>query len=140
MDTIEKVIENPVIIQFDEDDSYYMVLDMICYNMGQKVTAYASNIDDIRKIIKSIEAKELKPNIAVIADYLGYNFEDGEKLCAKLKELVPDIKVIAFVTDPETTWGDFQAIKSGQDQSKTLVSILKTLTGSEFNSSNIPTK
>jgi ribosome-binding protein aMBF1 (putative translation factor) len=127
-----------VIIQFDEDDSYNMVLEMICFNMGLKVSAYARNIDETRNIIKRIEAKTLTPQIAVIANYLGYDFFDGEKLTKKLKELVPDIKVIAYVTDLETTWGDYLAIKSGQEQSKSLVSIIEQLTGKKFIASNLP--
>ena len=127
----------PVIIQFDEDDSYYMVLEMICYNMELKVSAFANNIENTRKVIKDIESKKIQPTIAVIANYLGNDFFDGEKLCKKLKELVPDIKVIAFVTDKETTWGDYQAIKSGLDQSKSLLSILETLTGKKFVTTNV---
>ena len=126
-----------MIVQFDEDDSYFMVLDMICYNMGLKISAYGRNIEESRRIVKNIENKELVPQIAVIANYLGNDFFDGEKLTKKLKELVPDIKVIAFVTDPETAWGDYLAIKSGQDQSKSLVGILETLTGKKFNASNL---
>jgi len=138
MEGKEHTKENPIIIQFDEDDSYFMVLDLICYNMGIKVNAFASNIEETRKIIKDIETKKLQPQIAVIANYLGNDFFDGEKLSKKLKELVPDIKIIAFVTDKETTWGDYQAIKSGLDQSKSLLSILEGLTGKKFIDSNLP--
>ena len=130
-------MDNPVIIQFDEDDSYFMVMDLICYNMGLKISAFASNIEETRKIIKKIESKEIVPQIAVLANYLGNDFFDGEKLTKKLKELVPDIKIIAFVTDPETTWGDYLAIKSGQDQSKSLVSVLETITNKKLIASNI---
>jgi len=131
-------MENPIIIQFDEDDSYFMVLDLICYNMGLQINSFASNIDQARNIIKRIESKEITPQIAVIADYLGNDFLDGEKLCKKLKEISPDIKVIAFVTDPEITWGDYKAIKSGKSQTETLVGIIEEITGKKFNTTNLP--
>jgi hypothetical protein len=130
-------MQNPVIIQFDEDDSYFMVVEMICFNLGLTLQKTASSIDGARAIIKEIEAKKIKPDIAIIASYLGYDFSDGEKLAVKLKEIAPEIKIIAYSTDPETNWGDFLAVKSGLDQSKSLVNILCEITGKEFKASNI---
>ena len=130
-------MQNPVIIQFDEDDSYFMVVEMICFNLGLEVGPKAQSIDETRKIIRDIEDKKLIPNIAIVANYLGYDFSDGEKLAVKLKEIAPEIKIIAYSTDKETIWGDYLAVKSGLDQSKSLVQILCELTGKEFKTSNI---
>jgi len=130
-------MQNPVIIQFDEDDSYFMVVEMICFNMGLEMGPKASSIDESRKLVREIENKKLLPDIAIIASYLGYDFTDGEKLAIKLKEIAPNIKIIAYSTDPETSWGDYLAVKSGLDQSKSLVSILSELTGKTFKTSNI---
>jgi len=130
-------MQNPVIIQFDEDDSYFMVVEMICFNLGLELGPKAQSIDETRKIIRDIEDKKFIPNIAIIANYLGYDFSDGEKLAVKLKEIAPEIKIIAYSTDKETTWGDYLAVKSGLDQSKSLVQILCELTGKEFKTSNI---
>jgi hypothetical protein len=130
-------MQNPIIIQFDEDDSYFMVVEMICFNLGLELGPKASSIEESRKIVKDIENKKIKPDIAIIANYLGYDFSDGEKLATKLREIAPEIKIIAFSTDSETNWGDYIAIKSGLDQSKSMVQILCDLTGKSFKKSNI---
>ena len=130
-------MQNPVIIQFDEDDSYFMVVEMICFNLGLEVGPKAQSIEESRKIVRDIEDKKLKPDIAIVANYLGYDFSDGEKLATKLKEIAPEMKIIAYSTDKETNWGDYLAVKSGLDQSKSLVQILCELTGKEFKTSNI---
>lgn len=130
-------MKDPVIIIFDEDDSYFMVVEMICFNLGLTLGERASNIDDARKIVRKIENKELKPDIAIIADYLGFAFDDGDKLAAKIKSISPETKIIAYSTDKETAWGHYLAVKSGLDQSKSLVTILCELTGKVFKTSNI---
>lgn len=129
-------MENPIILQFDEDDSYLTVADIICFNLGLTIKATAQSIDATRQLIAQIEKKQLKPDIAIISDYLGYDFEDGVKLAKKLREIAPDIKIIAYVTDPETAWGDFLALK-GNEQENTLTKILAKLTGKTFIASNI---
>ena len=130
-------MQNPVILQFDEDDSYLMVVDIICFNLGLTLGPKATSIEESRKIVRDIENKVIKPDIAIIANYLGYDFTDGEKLAVKLREIAPGIKIIAYSTDAETSWGDYLAIKSGLDQSKSLVQILCEITGKEFKGSNI---
>ena len=126
------------ILQFDDDDKYFTVVDLICYNMGISITAHASNINDIRAIIAKIEQKQLKPDIAIVSDYLGNNFEDGSKLAKKLKEICPNIKIIAYVIDPEIEWGDFKALKASKDINKNIIGMLQQLTGHTFKDTNIP--
>jgi hypothetical protein len=130
--------QEPVILQFDDDENYFTVVDLICYNMGLSIKAHASNINDTRAIISRIEQKQLKPDIAIVSDYLGNNFEDGSKLAKKLKEIAPEIKVIAYVIDPEIAWGDFQALKASKDVSKNIIGKLQQLTGHTFKDSNLP--
>ena len=130
-------MENPVIIQFDDDDNYFTVVEIMGYNMDFKVAACAQSIDATRKVISKIESKQLQPDIAIISNYLGYNFDDGSKLAKKLREIAPKIKIIAYVTDPETTWGDYVALKGAREQEKTLVAILEKITGKVFVTSNI---
>jgi hypothetical protein len=130
-------MENPVILQFDDDDNYFTVLEIIGYNMGFTVAACGQDIDSTRKIIAKIENKQLKPDIAIVSNYLGYNFEDGSKLVKKLREIAPNIKIIAYVTDAEVEWGDYIALKGSREQEKTLIAILEKLTGKTFVISNI---
>ena len=127
-----------MIIQFDDDENYFTVVDLICYDMGLSVKAHASNIADTRQIIARIEQKQILPDIAIVSDYLGNNFEDGSKLAKKLKEIAPGLKVIAYVIDPEIDWGDYRALKSSKDESKNLIGLLERLTGKKFKDSNIP--
>ena len=130
-------MNDPIILQFDDDDSYFTVAEIICFNMGLKITATARDIASTRNLIASIEAKKLNPNIAIISDYLGNNYDDGRKLAKKLREIAPELKIIAYVTDPDTDWGDFLAIKSGKDANTTLLRLLEELTGKKFVASNI---
>lgn len=129
--------ENLCILQFDDDDNYFAVTEIIFFNMGLEMTARAQTIAETRDLISKIEAKKLKPDIAIVANYLGNNFEDGRKLSKKLKEIVPEVKIIAYVVDSETEWGDYIAIKSGTDAKNSLITILSELTGKQFTSSNI---
>ena len=107
--------DNPCIIQFDDDDNYFAVTEIIFFNMGLTMTRRAQNINETRDIISEIETKKIKPDIAIVANYLGNNFEDGRKLTKKLKEICPNIMVIAYVVDKETDWGDYIVIKSSTD-------------------------
>lgn len=125
------------ILQFDDDDNYFAVTEIIFFNMGLEMTARAQTIAETREIIAQIEAKKIKPDIAIVSNYLGNNFEDGRKLTKKLKEISPETKIIAYVVDSETDWGDHLAIKSSTDANKSLISILSELTGKQFISSNI---
>ncbi len=131
------MIKDPVIIQFDDDDSFFTVVELIAYNMDLKIAGKAKNIEQARGLIHKIESGELKPDIAIIANYLGNGFQDGELLTKKLKAIYPSIKVISYVTDPETNWGDYLAIKGSKVPSQTLTMSLCELTGKEFKASNI---
>lgn len=128
---------NPCILQFDDDDNYFTITEVIFFDMGLEMAARGQNIAETRKIIADIEAKKLKPDIAIVTDYLGNDFEDGRKLAKKLKEIAPEVKIIAYVVDPETDWGDYLAIKSGNDQNKSLIKVLEELTGKKFVTSNL---
>jgi|PlaIllAssembly_1097288.scaffolds.fasta_scaffold364476_2 lipid A disaccharide synthetase len=129
--------KEPVIIQFDEDESFFTVVDLICFNMDLKLAARAKNIEQARHLVKQIETKVLKPDIAIISDYLGNSFDDGMLLTKKIKSLNPQIKVIAYVTDPEIQWGDILAIKGSKSADRTLTMALTELTGKTFKASNI---
>ena len=132
------MIKDPVIIQFDDDDSFFTVVELICFNMGLKMSATAKNIEQARAIVKRIETKQLNPDIAIISDYLGNSFQDGSILTKKLKSLNPNIKIISYVTDPETDWGDLLALKGSKSAEKTMTMALEELTGKRFKASNIP--
>jgi len=132
------MIKDPVIIQFDDDDSFFTVVELICFNMGLKMSATAKNIEQARAIVKRIETKQLNPDIAIISDYLGNSFQDGSILTKKLKSLNPNIKIISYVTDPETDWGDLLALKGSKSAEKTMTMALEELTGKRLKASNIP--
>ena len=127
----------PVILQFDDDENFFTVTDLICFNMGLKLASTAKNIEQARGMIKQIESKQLNADIAIIANYLGNSFEDGSLLAKKLKLICPSIKIIAYVTDPETNWGDMVALKGSKNATQTLTMALSELTGKSFKLSNI---
>jgi hypothetical protein len=127
----------PVIIQFDDDDNYHAVLDLICFNMNLNVTAFANSVESGRKLFERIEKGELKPTIAIVNSFLERDLGDGAQIAKKLRELVPDIKIIAFTIVPDETWADVVAMKSSRDQNQTIIKALEKLTGHEFKGSNV---
>jgi len=126
----------PIILVFDDDENYSTVLEMVTYNMELEITEYARDIKESRNLIKKIESKSLKPDIAIISPLLGNNFEDGSKLAKKLREISPDIKIIAYTVDKEIEWGDYLAIKGTQDLSQSIISVLEEITKKKFKDTN----
>jgi len=129
--------ESPVIVQFDADENYLTVADLICFNIGLDIAANASTIDAAKKIITRIENKELKPDIAIISSVIQNSFNEGEKLAKKLREVVPGIKIIAYTEIDDEKFGDELAIKSGTNTEVTLISALNKLTKKNFKASNV---
>jgi len=126
----------PVILVFDDDENYSTVLEMITYNMELEIAQYARTIKESRAVITNIENKKIKPDIAIVSPLLGNNFEDGSKLAKKLREILPNIKIIAYTVDKEIDWGDYLAIKGTQDLSQSIISVLEELTGKKFKDNN----
>jgi len=129
---------NPIIIQVDEDENYLTVGEIICFNMGLNIAAKAKSINDAREIIARIQAKRLKPDIAIISSMIEVNLDDGLKLATKLREIVPDIKIIAYTTDEDAKWGDKLAVKTSKDSKETLIQALEDYTHHSFKFSNLP--
>lgn len=132
--------ENPVIVQFDEDENYNTVLELICFGMGLKISAFGKTIAETRSILDRIQRKEIKPDIAIITSMLEVDLNDGRKLEKKLKELVPSIKTIAYSVDPEVDWGDFKAVKSAKDNTGSIIAVLEQLTGKKYKYNNLEEK
>jgi hypothetical protein len=129
--------EKPVIIQFESDENYMTVADLICYNMGLEVAAKANSIQAARELIAKIEKKELNPDIAIVSSVIENNFSEGEKLAKKLREIAPELKIIAFTELEDEKFGDKLALKSGASLQDTLIAALHDLTGHDFNGSNV---
>jgi len=127
----------PVIIQIDDDENYLTVGEIICFNMGLTIRVTARNVNEAKAIISQIEQKKLKPDIAIISSFIEVDIDDGMKLAKKLRELVPSIKIIAYTTDKDTTWGDALAEKTTRDSSKSLIAALEKFTNKPFNFNNI---
>ena len=130
--------ENPVIIQIDEDENYLTIGELICFNMGLTISAKAKSIIEAKEIITRIEAKRLKPDIAIISSMIELNLDDGMKLTKKLREIVPEIRIIAYTTDAEANWGDKLALKTSKDSKETLIRALEEYTKHSFKFSNLP--
>jgi hypothetical protein len=127
----------PVIIQVDDEENYLIIGDLVCYNMGLAIAAKAKNIIEAKEIIARVEAKRLKPDIAIITSMLEVDIDDGKKFAKKLRELVPGVKIIAYTHDPEANWGDKLAIKSSKDAKDSLISALEEYTQHKFKFTNI---
>lgn len=128
--------KQPIIIQFESDDNYITVVDLVLFNMGLERTKYALGIDESRKLLEEINTKKLNPDIALVASYLGKGIDDGAKLTKRLKEYSPNVKVIAYTEDDEAKWGDYLSLKSTDAEETSLIAILEKLTGTGFNFDN----
>lgn len=129
--------KSPTIILFDPDDFYATMLSLILDNMGLELSAFAHDLDSSKSLVEKIEKKQVKPDIAIIEGFMGKSESDGEKIAQRLKELVPDLKIIGFSTLETKKWADEQAIKTLKDNNETIILALEKLTGEKFQTSNI---
>ncbi len=125
------------IIQFDPDDYYFTVTDLILSTWELSLAGSAHNLKTSTKIVEKITKGELRPSIAIVEAYMGSSEEDGKKISEKLRELVPDIIIIGFSTFETADWADYEAIKGIKDNTKTLIQILSKVTGLEYVGSNV---
>ncbi len=130
-------IENPQIIQFDRDDQYLTIVDLVAFNMDLQIVERASSFASADKVFEKIQKKIINPNIAIVSSYLGESTTDGEKIAAKLRELVPGIYIIAYSIIDDITWGDRLVPKSPTETTMTIVKALEEVTGKTFKGSNV---
>lgn len=126
----------PVIIQFESDENYITVADLICFNMDLNISHVARNVAEAKQFIEQIGKQKLKPDIAIVCNVLLRNLNEGRQLAKKLREVRPQLKIIAFSEIPDIDWADELAIKSGKDNEHTLITALHKLTKKEFKSKN----
>lgn len=128
------------IVQFDSDENYATIVDLICFNLKLDSGKYFRSVKEANMYISMISKTKEFPNIAIISNYLGTSRSDGEEIAKKLRELNPSIKIIAYTVDDETAWGDYLALKSKEDKEHDIIDILSKLTGKEFNFDNSKSK
>lgn len=132
-------MKNPTIIQFDTDEHYLTVTDLLLTSWDTKLAGKATDVVSATKLFEEIKTGKLKPDIAIIDAYMGKSEEDGENIAKKLREVLPNIKIISFSTF-ETKWGDKNPLKGLKDTNNTLVKSLSELIGEEFKFSNVTEK
>ncbi|KKQ36081.1 MAG: hypothetical protein US52_C0009G0003 [candidate division WS6 bacterium GW2011_GWA2_37_6] len=125
------------IIQFDPDDFYITMVNLVLYNMGTELAGSAFDLETSKTLVDKITRKEIKPEIAIIEAHMGKSEYDGDKIAAKLKELVPEIKIIGFSTYETEKWSDIQAMKTLKDTDKSIIKALEGATGLTFENSNV---
>lgn len=128
--------EKPVIIQFESEHFYYAVVNQILFTIENKVAAVAKNKAQAQQLLGQIARGEIKPTIAIIDSLLENNHEEGGIIAAKLKELSPETKIIAYTIIEEQPWADYVAIKSNRIPSKTITSGLSEILGINFEDEN----
>lgn len=129
--------KSPTIIQFEPDENYITIVDLIGYEMDFKVIRIARSVKKARKLFHDIEQGRVKPDIAIVSAYLSRNHKDGAEVATKLRELVPAIKIISYSVAPDIEWGDIHAIKSPKDNHQTITLALEELTGLKYADSNV---
>lgn len=126
------------IIQFDPDDFYITLVDLLLDQWGIQHAGSAHNLHTSKEIVSKIESGELKPDIAIIEAHMGKSEYDGQKIAEKLRELVPGIQIVGFSTYETAQWADFEAIKTLKDSEATIIKILSKITGLEYEITNSP--
>jgi CheY-like chemotaxis protein len=126
---MSKLQKPKVIIQFDSEEFYRAVVDLILSDNGMGLTATASNKTQTEELLGKIKRGELKPDLAIIDSMLENTHEEGAKIAAALKSVAPDVKIIAYTIIPEQDWADYVAIKSNKDPNHTLIKGLEELYG-----------
>lgn len=121
---------------FDGEENYHTVVDLVCFNMDLEIQEHSKSIASAKKIFEKIEKGTLKPDIAIVAGFLEKDHEDGEKIVKRLKELVPDIKIIAYSILDDADWGDIHALKTTQDMDSSIMHVLEQMTDKTFKTTN----
>ncbi len=124
-----KLTKPQTIIQFESEEFYRAVVDLIMSNNGMSVAAVASNKPETENLLGRIKRGELKPDLAIIDSLLENTHEEGAKIAAALRSLVPEVKIIAYTIILEQEWADYVAIKSNKDTNHTLIKGLEELYG-----------
>lgn len=126
------------IIQFDPDDYYFTVTELVLSSWDLSLAGHAHNLNTSKDLVEKIISGKIKPTVAIVEAYMGNSEEDGKKIATRLREIAPDIKIIGFSTFESAEWADHEAIKGIRDNSKTLIQILSKVTGLDYAISNIP--
>ena len=130
------MISDPKIVQFDSDENYATVVDLVCFNLGINSGKYFNNLKDAQTYLNIIQKSKEFPDIALISNYLGKSSLDGQDLAKNLKQISPKTIIIAYTADEEATWGDELALKSTDGVEHSLIAILSKITGKEFKFDN----
>lgn len=118
-----------VIIQFESEDFYCAVVNQILYTVDSKVAGIARTKSQAQNLLGKVARGEIKPDLAIIDSMLENNHEEGAIIAAKLKELSPKTKIIAYTIIEEQPWADYVAIKSNRIPAQTLTRGLSELIG-----------
>ncbi|HEX9804790.1 MAG TPA: hypothetical protein VGA67_03845 [Candidatus Dojkabacteria bacterium] len=124
------------IIQFDSDDHYFTVIDLILSTWGMELAGKAFSPNSATRLFERIQKGEIKPDIAIVEADMGKSEEDGKKISAKLRDAAPGIKIIGFSVIENSEWSDYEAIKGLKDTNKVITDILSKVTGNEYKISN----
>lgn len=109
-----------IIIQFESEDFYQAVVNQILYTADIQVAAAARNKREAEQLLGKIIKGEIKPDLAIIDTLLEDNHTEGEKIAAKIKEVSPETKIIAYTIWDEAPWADYHAIKSNKMPAQTI--------------------
>lgn len=128
--------ENPVIIQFETDDYYQHILDLVLYNMGLDSAVKVKSIDENKAMFKRIESKNIVPDVVVIDTYMKNDNEDGRKIADRIRQISPNTKIVGYSIMQTNEWADFEIIKTNRDVEKTIIKVLEQVLEREFNYSD----
>lgn len=128
---------SPVIIQFDTDDYYMTVVDLILSVWGIKTAKKIYSMDGADKLVSQIKSGQLKPDIAIVDSYMNRSEVDGENIARFLKTLLPNIKIVGFSTEETKKWADYEAIKGNKKDKTSIIEALTTLLNQEYQFSNL---
>ena len=122
-------------LTFESEDFYSAVVNQILFTAEIQVAAVARNKSQAQQLLGKVARGEITPDLAIIDSMLEANHEEGAIIAAKLKELSPKTKLIAYTIIEEQPWADYVAIKSNRIPAQTLTRGLSELLGIDFDAS-----
>ena len=116
-------MKNARILIVDSSKEHNIAVKLLLQHVGHEVILEVISLEQVDKIIHSMELQANGINLALVAgslrplsrvspwDASETLYSDGEKVCKALKKSSPDIKVIAYTLFDDPTFGDARVCK-----------------------------
>lgn len=125
--------KSPTIVQVEYDPFYQINVDLILAGVNLSLAAKAGNKHELERLYQLIAQKKLTPDIVIIGEDQLASSAASESIAKRFRQLLPEVKLIDYTVarGEESPWADGYAVKSGLDQSNTIIKALSKILGFE---------